>query len=115
MPTQRYTPQGLADALASSRESDYIRITATWLSRVSDWTTQPAQTGDDAVDALVAAASGYAALRHGEPEPRWTAGKRLDHFWHPGGGSMFAWSFAHTPASFKIRGIVVDGDSLVSV
>jgi len=110
-----YSGPGLASALVSIPESDFVRIVGTWISRAVDWKTHTPATGDEKVDAIVAAACGYMAVRAGEPEPTWTQGRELKSFWHPGLPGLFAWSFAHTPASFKRRGVIIELDSLVSV
>ena len=106
------TPDGLARQLANSAESDFVRITASWLSRTPEWNPEPLTTGNEKIDALVAAAAAHAAIQADQTPPKWTARKALSTFWHPGLPAMFAWSFAHTPIAFKQRGIVIERDSL---
>jgi hypothetical protein len=74
-------------------------------------------TGSAVVDALVAAATEAAALRAGQRSPAWTSDPQrfLGHFWYPGPPSLFAWVLAHAPAPFKIRGVLIEADSLASV
>ena len=109
------TPAGLAQQLLRARESDYVRLTAAWLSRAVDWHPEPETTGNPQLDALVASAAAHRAILEGQTPPRWTGNRKLDTYWHPGLPAMFAWSFAHTPIAFKQRGVVVESDSLGSV
>lgn len=99
-----------------------VRRTAHWLCEVrtlkcSPDLADPGLTGSHVVDALVAAAAESAALRAGQTSPSWTSEppRFLDHFWYPGPRSLFAWALAHSPAPFKIRGVLIEADSLVSV
>lgn len=110
-----YTGAGLARTLVSVAETDYIRVVATWLSRVLDWETPVPLTDKPVVDAIVAAACGYAAVQRGANEPQWTQGRELPSFWSASIPSLFAWSFAHTPGSFKRRGVIVERDSLTCI
>lgn len=109
------SPQALSDALASASPDDYVRIIASWLDSYGDLDQRPQPSGKELIDVLVAASSAYAAIQHGEQEPEWTRGIRLSSYWHPGVEGLFAWSFTHTPASFKNRGIIIERDSLLSV
>jgi len=115
MNTSKHDANLLAAMLIGANESEYVRFTGTWLSRVTDWRTAPQQTNNEVVDAFVAAASSYAALANGEPEPKWANGNRLKSFWYGGHPGLFAWSFAHTPGPFKSRGLIVEDASLISV
>lgn len=109
------SPQGLSDALSSASPDDYVRLIASWLCVADELDQRPRPSGDERVDVLVAASAAYAAMQRGEQEPRWTRGVRLSSYWHPGVDGLFAWSFAHAPASFKNRGIIIERDSLASV
>jgi hypothetical protein len=107
--------QELADDLIVVDQADYVRCVADWISRAGD-VTRPAEiTGTPLIDALVAAAASHVALRRGMSAPEWTNGHALDRFWHPGSPAFLAWSFAHAPAAFKCRGLLIEEESLVSV
>ena len=67
------------------------------------------------MDALVAGAAGHVAIKHNDPYPKWASKAKLPSFWHPGLPGMFAWSFAHTPAAFKVLGVIIESDSLECV
>ena len=110
-----YTAEGLSSSLRKVSPPDYIRVVAEWLSRVEDWQEPAELTGDAVIDALVASACAHAAGKRGILAPRWTWGRALPSFWHPGPPGMFAWSFAYTPGAFKVHGIVVEADSLECV
>ena len=99
-----------------------MRRTAHWLYEIGNLRhppqfDDPGLTGVPVVDALVAAAAESAALRAGQRSPAWTSQPQrfLDHFWYPGPPSLFAWALAHAPAPFKIRGVLIEADSLESV
>ena len=112
------TPAVLADTLKSVNEHEYVRFTAHWISEAGDVDDEPALTGDEVVDAVVSAACALVGMRRNGVEPEWTThlGRGLrTRFWHPGNSKMFAYSLVHAPASFIIRGVVVEEDSLVSV
>lgn len=116
------TAADLASWLLEAREQELVRRTAHWLYEVRHLTDQgeladPGLTGTAVVDALVAAAAETAALRTGRRSPGWTSDPErfLDHFWYPGPDSLFAWALAHTPSPFKIRGVLIEADSLASV
>jgi hypothetical protein len=107
-----YTPSGLVSSLLAVAQSDYVRVTATWLSRVVDWVSEPTLSGNAIVDALVAAACGYVAARRGAPLPTWIHSRALPGFWYQGIPGLFAWSFAHAPISFKMLGVIIEEESL---
>ena len=110
-----WTPQGLADQLAGEQESMLVRVTATWMGYAIDLDAPAMPSGDERLDVWVKAAVAYTARLRGEPVPRWTAGGALDTFWQPGPSWSFAYSLAHSPADFSVRGIFIDKDSLESV
>ena len=93
------TPQVLANELSAAPE------------------LEPEFTNNVVVDALVAAAAAHLARSNGAVIPSWTRQpeRALESFWHPGDDAFFAWSLAHAPAEFFIRGVIVEADSLVSI
>lgn len=112
----------LAAWLASAPPEDLVRRTAHWMDeavkdRDRSYRDDPGSTGVDVVDALVAAAVELVALRRGDDSPKWIqqSERFLDHFWYPGSPSLFAWALAHSPGPFRLRGLLVEADSLVSV
>ncbi len=111
------TALDLVAALADAPESDYVRIVADWLTRGTVTSVDPGLTGTAVIDALVAAAVAHLARRGDIPVPGWTSAptRVLRSFWHPGSDRFFAWSLAHAPAEFAIRGVLIEQDSLVSV
>jgi len=114
-----YTSHLLRAWLADAAPTDLVRLTAHWIDRAVSYPDQgycedPGLTGDGVVDALVAAAVETVSLRRGDFSPQWTSGPErfLTTVWHPGPPGMLAWSFAHAPGSFKVRGLLVESDSL---
>jgi AcrR family transcriptional regulator len=76
----------------------------------------PSTTGDPPWDAMLAGVTEDAALRAGRTPPPWTAGHALDRFWFVGSlPGMNAWALANSRPSLRVRGVVVDPDSLQSV
>lgn len=112
-----YTANELAGALASSSESDYVRLIADWLARGDCDDEEPGLTGLPVADALTAAAVAYRCTASGRTAPAWTCRKNrvLDTFWHPSDDRFFAYSMSHTPTDFLIRGLLVEEGSLESV
>lgn len=111
------TPADLADLLDGVDEHEYVRFTAHWLTGSEDLDTEPPLTGDDVVDALVAAAAALAGYRRHGHEPEWTThtSRALNRFWHPGNPKLFAYALVHAPASFTVRGILIEEKSLTSI
>jgi hypothetical protein len=114
--------QNLADALGQSPASDFVRLVADWLHRVSrdpavDLGTAPRLTGDVIVDALVAAAAAHACFSHGGAVPSWTTEphRRTETLWYPGPDALLPNALVHTPLSFSVRGVLIEADSLESV
>ncbi len=112
----------LRDWLAAARKEELVRRTAHWMSEaVTDpgqgYREDPGLTGQPIIDALVAAAVETVALRRGAEPPSWACApdRFLDHFWYPGPRSLFPWALAHAPAPFKLRGVLIEADSLASV
>lgn len=92
---------------------------AKWLHSDADFDaflSAPSTTGDPRWDAMLAGVAEILALHAGRPVPGWTAGWELGRLWFvsslPG---MDAYALAHTPPPLRIRGVVVDEASLVSV
>ena len=112
-----YTSRVLALELAASDQQDYVRLVAHWLTHGAVEQECPPLTGDEVIDALVAAAVAHRARMIGQEPPAWTRApdRLLDFFWHPGSDRFFALALAHAPAEFAVRGIFVDADSLLSV
>ncbi|MGB7237960.1 MAG: hypothetical protein WBD41_18525, partial [Rhodococcus sp. (in: high G+C Gram-positive bacteria)] len=116
--TSPKAPAALANALRSVEENEYVRFTAHWISEAGNVDDEPDLTGNDVVDAVVSAASALVGMRRNGNEPEWTTrpGRGLrSRLWHPGNPRMFAYSLVHAPASFAIRGVVIEKDSLASV
>lgn len=91
-----------------------------WLSSDADedaYYARPSSTGDPRWDALLAGVVEDHLLRLNKVAPNWTADIRpLERFWFLGNlRGMDAWSFAHTPPSLKVRGVILDRRSLESV
>lgn len=79
---------------------------------------EPPPTGDARWDAFVAALAEWLAVRTGVPAPPWAYHK--DRYlgrgwWVTPMGSMRAWEYAGSPASFRIRGVYLHRDSLTNV
>jgi hypothetical protein len=113
----RFTAADLAATLAASPEESYVRVVADWLAHGEIAPTGPALTGRPVIDALVAAGTAHLARLSKAEVPAWTGepARVLSSFWHPGSDRFFAYSLAHAPAEFAVRGIIVEQDSLVSV
>lgn len=116
------TAQLLVDALDQSPASDFVRLVADWLQRVSrnpevDLSAAPRLTGNVIVDALVAAAVAHACFSHGGTVPSWTTEpqRRTETLWYPGPDALLPHALVHTPLSFSLRGLLVEADSLESV
>lgn len=113
----KFTATDLAVTLAASPEESYVRVVADWLAHGEVASARPALTGRPVIDALVAAGTAHLARLHQTEAPTWTQEptRTLPSFWHPGSDRFFAYSLAHAPAEFAVRGILVEQDSLVSM
>lgn len=104
------------DLLRLVRES---RSNAKWVERAEDLTVffaAPSTTGDRRWDALLAGSTEDLALRRAVPVPSWTHGNALPTFWFVGESRFFdAYALAHSPASLKVRGVMLDPADLESV
>jgi hypothetical protein len=77
---------------------------------------EPSTTGDPRWDALLAGAVEDLALRQDFSPPVWTRGHALRQFWFVGSmPSLAAYSFARSPMSLQIRGVMIDPAELESV
>jgi transcriptional regulator with XRE-family HTH domain len=104
---------------------DVLRIVRELVSNVSELDADadyaaffavPSTTGDPRWDAMLAGVTEDAALRAGRTPPPWTVGHALDRFWFVGSlPGMNAWVLAHSRPSLRVRGVIVDPDSLQSV
>lgn len=96
---------------------EYARFVADWMLRATDLDTEPALTGDQVVDALVAAATAHVAMNRGIRVPAWTnaAARALESYWYVGPSGFFAHALVHSPLSFATRGVLIEADSLESV
>lgn len=90
-----------------------------WLEGKVDYEAffaQPSTTGDQRWDAMLAGVAEHLNVSRGRPAPAWTARAGLDRFWFLGSDPAFdAISFASTPTSLRVRGVIVDGAALESV
>lgn len=113
------TPDDLAILLQQLTEPEYVRFVAQWIDNADDdaISKEPALTGDEVIDALVASAAAYVGIRRYDGEPPWTQqpARVLSRLWHPGPDGFLPWSLVHAPASFRVRGILIEEDSLKSV
>lgn len=76
----------------------------------------PSTIGDPRWDALLAGSTEQLALQRGVTPPAWTVGKALRSFWFVGENRRFdAYALAHSPASLKVRGVMIDPADLESV
>jgi transcriptional regulator with XRE-family HTH domain len=105
-----------SDLLRIVRES---RSNAKWVRGADDlevFFAAPSTTGDRRWDALLAGSTENLALRRKEPAPAWTRGHALSTFWFVGDNRFFdAYALAHSPASLKVRGVMLDPSDLESV
>ncbi len=104
------------DVLRIVRES---RSNAKWVDGAEDlkvFLAAPSTTGDRRWDALLAGSTEDLALRQKQPVPGWTQGHALQTFWFVGDNRFFdAYNLAHSPASLKVRGVILDPSDLESV
>lgn len=112
-----FTAADLAATLAASPQENYVRVVADWLAHGEVALAGPTLTGQPVVDALVAAGTAHLARLRKTEAPPWTRepARILPSFWHPGSDRFFAYSLAHAPAEFAVRGILIEQDSLASV
>lgn len=110
------TPTELAATLQQVDEHEYVRFTAHWMTRASDLDTAAELTGNEVIDAMVAAAAAWVGYQRTGAEPEWTRSAALkDRIWHPGVPGMLPYSIVHSPGSFIVRGIAVAREAFVCV
>ena len=69
---------------------------------------EPASTGDERWDVLLAALAEHLAGRDGRGGPVWSEGRRLETFWFPfDTPAARVDALVHAPASFRRRGVFV--------
>jgi transcriptional regulator with XRE-family HTH domain len=104
------------DLLRIVRES---RANAIWAASDGDlkvFLAAPSTTGDQRWDALIAGSTENLALHNKISVPKWTRGHALPTLWFVGDNPFFdAYALAHSPASLKVRGVMVDPSDLESV
>jgi transcriptional regulator with XRE-family HTH domain len=90
-----------------------------WVDSAEDieaFFAQPSTTGDQRWDAMLAGVAEHLSLRAGREAPAWTAGHALRPLWFvgsvPGLDSM---ALANSAPSLRVRGVVIDQESLTSV
>ncbi|MHB1783815.1 MAG: helix-turn-helix domain-containing protein [Acidimicrobiales bacterium] len=92
---------------------------AAWVKTDADvaaFFARPSTTGDERWDAMLAGVVENLSLKTGRPVPEWTAGHALHQLWFVGSvAALDAYALAHTPPSLRVRGVVVDEESLESV
>ena len=105
-----------SDLLRLVRES---RSNAKWLATPADlaaFFVEPPTTEDPRWDALLAGSTEELALSSRRDPPTWTAGHAIRPFWFVGTDEAFdAYALAHSPASLKIRGVILDAAELASI
>jgi hypothetical protein len=111
-------PSALAQTLLAVDEHEYVRFSAHWMTGATSLDTAPELTGNEVIDALVAASAAFVAYQRSAVEPEWTyqPGRALkNRIWHPGASGMLPYSLVHAPGSFIVRGVVVSRDALSCV
>ncbi len=109
------SPNELARTLRDVDEHEYVRFAAHWMNTATDLEDSADLTGDDVIDAIVAATAAYVAYQRCGAEPEWTYqdGRALTgRLWHPGAPGMLPYSIVHSPGAFIVRGLAVARDAL---
>lgn len=111
------TPHDLATTLSQVTPAEYVRFVADWLTHAERLNDNPGLTGTPVIDALVAAAAAHAAFTADQSVPTWTTepDRTLPSMWYLGPDALFPNALVHSPLSFLLRGVLIEGDSLVSV
>jgi transcriptional regulator with XRE-family HTH domain len=95
------------------------RSNAKWVSRPVDqkvFFAHPSTTGDKRWDALIAGSVEDLTARFDSLPPGWTKGVRLDGEWFVADDFAFNdYLRAHSPESFRSRGVMIDPEALESV
>lgn len=120
-PLARYRPMALVDLAghlaAVADDRDRWRLVAEFLTeyrhepanhRAALLTEEPASSGDERWDVFLAALAEHIATRDSTGVARWARQRRLTTFWFPfDAPAARADAIAHSPASFRSRGIYV--------
>jgi hypothetical protein len=70
--------------------------------------SEPATTGDERWDVLLAALAEHLAARDGRRGPRWSELRSLERFWFPFNSPAARMdAIVHAPAAFRRRGVFV--------
>jgi len=105
-----------SDLLRVIRES---RSNAKWVEDRKDlavFFSPPSTTGDRRWDALIAGSTEDLSFQYERSAPEWTVGHVLQTFWFIGSNRAYdTYALAHSPASLKIRGVMMDPSDLDSV
>ena len=77
---------------------------------------EPAPTGDERWDVLLAGIAEHVCAQDDGPAPLWTRSRMLRRFWFPDDTpAARAWALVHAPAALRRRGIFIAADDLVRV
>lgn len=111
------SPQVLADTLREVTPAEYVRFVAHWMSEATDLGDAPTLTDIPVTNALVAAAAAHVAFTRDGQVPVWTEepGRSLPTLWYPGPDALFPNALVHSPLLFRLHGVLIEADSLVSV
>jgi len=112
----------LADLLEGASESLRWRLIAEFLeeyrwepvgTRDTLLSDEPASTGDERWDVLLAALAEHLAARDGRGAPPWSEPRRLRRFWFPfNSRAARVDAVVHAPAAFRRRGVFVSAHEL---
>jgi hypothetical protein len=112
----------LARLLRGEDQSDWWRLVAEFLEeyrwepvehRSQLLISEPASTGDERWDVLLAALAEHLAARDGHGAPGWSERRRLRRFWFPfNTPAARADAVVHAPAAFRRRGVFVSAHEL---
>jgi hypothetical protein len=119
---QAMTLAGLANLLFGAGESHRWRLIAEFLeeyrwepagSRNTLFSDEPASTGNERWDVLLAALAEHLAARDGRGAPPWSEPRRLRRFWFPfNSRAARVDAVVHAPAAFRRRGVFVSSHEL---
>jgi hypothetical protein len=75
---------------------------------------EPAPTGDERWDVLLAGIAEHVCALDGRAGPLWVEDRVLDTFWFPDDTpAARAWAYAHAPAALRHRGVFIAAEDLV--
>lgn len=105
-----------SDLLRVVRE---LRSNAKWMDSDNDFAvlfSEPSTTGDPRWDVLLAGVAEDLARAADRPFPQWANRRTLNTFWFVGTNEAFhAYAVANSPASLKVRGVMIDPAELKPV